>query len=424
MDATARGPDLADLYAITGIALPNTPPYTLRGRLSRDERVYRLTDVTGRLGSSDLSGEMSADTSKTRPFVQARLHTHNLDFRDVGALIGGGPRHGALASPQQLASASALQAQQRLLPDATLNVSKIRSLNADVSYKADTIHNAPVNMQSGSARVRLTDGVMRVDPLSFVLPQGSLAGTVQLDARPTTPVTSLDLRLTNARLEQLVPVHVGGGQPLAGALVGRAKLTGAGDSVHRAFANANGDLMVVVPGGEIRQAFAELLGVDVVKGLGLMLSKNQQSTPIRCGVAHFQAVNGVFNADRIIVDTDPVLVTGSGAVNMDTERLDLKVQGHPKKFQLIRLMMPVTAEGPIRSPHIGVQPGKAVAQAGAAAALAAFLSPLAVILPFIDPGLAKDANCGALIAEAGQHGAPVKAAGKAQAKAPERTASR
>ena len=35
MDTTARGPDLADLFPITGVALPNTPPYNLRGRLVR-----------------------------------------------------------------------------------------------------------------------------------------------------------------------------------------------------------------------------------------------------------------------------------------------------------------------------------------------------------------------------------------------------
>jgi uncharacterized protein involved in outer membrane biogenesis len=260
--------------------------------------------------------------------------------------------------------------------------------------------------------VRLDDGVLRADPLAFELPQGSLAGSIQLDARKATPVTSLDMRLANARLEHLVPVHSGGGQPFGGALVGRARLTGAGDSVHKAFGHANGELVVVVPGGEIRQTFAELLGVDVVKGLGLLLSKNQQTTPIRCGVAHFQAANGVFNADQIVLDTGPVLVTGAGSINMDTERMDLKVQGHPKHFQLVRLRAPVTATGPLSHPQIGLQAGGAIAQGGVAVALGVFLSPLAAILPFVDPGLAKDANCGALVAEGGQHGAPVKTAAR------------
>jgi hypothetical protein len=38
------------------------------------------------------------------------------------------------------------------------------------------------------------------------------------------------------------------------------------------------------------------------------------------------------------------------------------------------------------------------ADQGLAAVLAAIAAPLATILPFIDPGLAEDANCAALLA--------------------------
>jgi uncharacterized protein involved in outer membrane biogenesis len=198
-----------------------------------------------------------------------------------------------------------------------------------------------------------------------------------------------------------------GGTPFTGALAGRAKLTGTGNSVHKAFASANGEVMVVIPGGEIREAFAELMGVNVVKGLGLLLSKDKSTTPIRCGVAHFKTSGGVMTANQIVFDTGPVIVTGSGTVNLGTERMAFRVQGHPKEFRLVRLMLPVTAQGPIRSPKLGVEPGKAIAQGGVALALGALLSPLAAILPFVDPGLAKDANCGAILAGAKAEGAPV-----------------
>jgi uncharacterized protein involved in outer membrane biogenesis len=410
MNTTARGPDLAELYGVTGVALPNTPPYNLHGRISRDEQVWRIDDLGGRVGSSDLAGRISVETGRKRPLLNADLRTRSLDFADLGALFGGAPKAGKVASPNQIAAAKVLQSQRRLLPDATLKVDRIRSIDADVRYRATSIRNAPVNLQSGSAHVKLEAGLLRADPLEFALPQGRINGTIVLDARKPMPVTDLDLRLSNARLEQLLPIHLQGGSPFSGAFAGRARLRGTGDSVHRAFANANGEVMLAVPNGEIRRAFAELLGVNVVKGLGLLLSKNQESTPIRCGVAHFQAVNGVFNADRIVFDTGPVLVTGSGSINMDSERLDLQAQGHPKNFSLVRLQLPVTAEGSLLQPKLGVQPGKAIAQGGAAVALASVLSPLAVILPFIDPGLAKDANCAGLIGEAASKGAPVRTA--------------
>ena len=54
---TARGPDLADLFPLTGVALPNTAPYNLRGRLVRDGLIWRIDNFSGWVGDSDLAGE-------------------------------------------------------------------------------------------------------------------------------------------------------------------------------------------------------------------------------------------------------------------------------------------------------------------------------------------------------------------------------
>lgn len=413
MNMTARGPDLADIYGLTGIALPNTPPYNLRGRLSRDDRVFRIAGLNGRVGDSDLAGDVSVDAGRERPLLKADLTTRSLDFDDLGALFGGSPSTapGETASAGQKAVAQTLNAQQRIFPDSTLAVERIRAIDADASWKIASIRDAPVHLRAASVKVKLDDGLLRAEPLRLDLPQGQVTGFVQLNARKAMPVTNLDLRLSNARIEQLVPIRSPDGPvPLTGSLVGRARLTGEGDSVHKAFANADGEVMVVVPSGEIREAFAELLGVNVVKGLGLLMQKDQDKVPVRCGVAHFQATDGVLRANRIVFDTEPVLVTGSGTVNLDTERMAFRLQGKPKEFRLIRLMLPVTAEGPIRAPKLGVEPGKAIAQGGVAVAIGSLLSPLAAILPFVDPGLAKDANCAGLLAGASAEGAPVKSA--------------
>lgn len=412
MNTTARGPDLADLYGLTGVALPNTPPYDLHGRLSRNGKVYRIDGLSGRVGSSDLSGGLSVDSGRPRTLLKADLRSRDLYFPDLGALFGGAPKHGPVASPSQKIEAQHLAAENRIFPDSTLDTRRIRSIDADVTYKARAIRGAPINLTAASTRVKLTDGLLRAEPLSLDLPQGRIAGYIQLDARKATPVTDLDLRLSNARVEHLVPIKFQGSTPLAGPLVGRARLTGAGDSVHKAFANANGQVVVVAPGGEIRRSIAELMGVNVIKGLGLLFDKSQETTPLRCAVGAFQVRNGVLDTNQLVFDTAPVLVTGSGQVNLGTERLSFRAQGHPKKFQLVRLIVPVDIEGPIRSPSLKLEKGPAIAQGGVAAALGSLLSPLATILPFVDPGLAKDANCGALVAGAAKKGAPVRTAAR------------
>lgn len=408
-NVTARGADLSDLYELTGVALPNTPPYRLSGKLTREEKLWRVAGLGGKVGDSDMSGALSVDTAGERPFLRGDLRSRLLDFDDLAAIFGGAPAAGPgeTVSEGQRAMARQLAAQRRLLPDATLNVSKIRAMDADVKYSAASIRAPNLPLRAASVRVKLNDGLLVADPLRFDLPQGNIAGQARLDARKATPVSSIDLRLSKARLEQLIPVGSGGAVPLTGGLVGRVKLSGPGNSVREAAGNADGEALLVVPGGEVREAFAQLLGVNVVKGLGLLLSKDQTKTDVRCAVAHFQAKDGVLTANRIIFDTEPVLGAGSGTIDLRTERMNFRIEGRPKKAQLIRLMAPVTVTGPMVQPKVGVEAGKAIAQGGVAAALGALVTPIAAILPFVDLGLAKDAACGSMIAQAGRQGAPV-----------------
>jgi uncharacterized protein involved in outer membrane biogenesis len=103
-----------------------------------------------------------------------------------------------------------------------------------------------------------------------------------------------------------------------------------------------------------------------------------------------------------------VLVTGGGHINLQTEAIDLAIKGQPKKVRLFRLRTPIELQGHLKSPKVGISVGKTATQAGVAAALGTLLTPLAAIVAFVDPGLADDANCAALLAESKQKGVPGK----------------
>lgn len=388
---TVTGGDLADLYYLTGVAFPNTSPYRLAADLARNGRTYAFSHVVGQVGRSDLAGAFQVDRNGGRPFVRADLRSRMLDLVDFGALAGV-PSKGPPRSRLQKVEAVRLKAQDRLLPDAVLDVTRVRSTDAVVHYAAAAvIARKTLPLRRVKLDLTLDHGVMTLDPLAFDFPSGELVGKLRLDARGAVPQDDVDLRVRNLHIEDFLPRN--GAPPLEGVVQARARFSGSGASVRQVAATARGGLTVVVPHGAVRQSLGELLGVNLTKALGLLLAKDQREMGVRCAVADFQAKDGLLTARNLVFDSDTVLTTGQGAVNLRDETMDLTFKGQSKKFRLVRLMTPIRLHGRLRSPKVGFKPGGAPLQAGAAITLGALFTPLAAVLPFVDPGLAHDPGC-------------------------------
>ena len=158
-------------------------------------------------------------------------------------------------------------------------------------------------------------------------------------------------------------------------------------------------MALVTPSGEVRESLAELTGINVVRGLGLLLAHDQSKIDVRCGVAQFDVRDGIAHTRNIVIDTRTMLIHGEGDVNLRDETLNMRLQGQPKRVRLVCVAAPITLRGHWRDPSVGVDVGHAAGQGGLATLLASVLSPIAVVLPFVDAGLAHDANCQELLAQ-------------------------
>ncbi|HVZ28582.1 MAG TPA: AsmA family protein [Rhizomicrobium sp.] len=384
--ANFSGNSLADLYDLTGLALPRTPPYHISGQLSRNGAIFQMHQLSGMLGNSDLHGDLTVDVSGPKPYLRGGLTSRTLDFDDLGAVIGGGKY-----DPAQEA---------RLLPDTLLHVERLNQMDADVAYTAASIKSRDFPLRGLVTHIGLKDGVLDLKPLSFAFSQGKLSGSLSIDAkRPEAPVTHVDARVTDIHVEHFIK---SADKPVEGVVEARAVLTGRGNSVHKVAATATGNATAVIPSGHIRQSLAEWMGIDVINAL---LTDAKSDTNVRCAMVHFGAKDGVLTSQQFIFDTEPVLVLGDGSINLGDETIAMRLQGKPKHFELFRLRAPIMVTGSLQHPDLGVGTNALVTQ-GAIGAGLALASPFAALLAFIDPGLADDANCAGLLADAKAQGAP------------------
>ncbi|WP_305758500.1 AsmA family protein [Brevundimonas sp.] len=389
-----QGRDMADLYLLTGVTTPNTPPYRLSGALTRDDALFTFSDFSGRVGSSDLSGDLTVNKVGDRRRVEADLRSRLLDIEDLMAVLGAEPR--VTPSGDTVVTSGA---PGRLLPDAPLNVERLRVMDGTLRYRAARVKRNDLDIRQVDLGAELKDGILNLDPVAFNFNRGELRGTARINATRDMPYTTADFRLRGYPLESIIPAR-DGVPTVTGRALGRAKLEGPGASVHDFAAGSKGAISLVVPQGQMRAAFAELLGINLTAGLGKLLSGDTGSSEIRCAVADFTVSGGTATARTFVIDTTPVLARGSGTIDLGAETMNLRIDGETKQARLIRLWSPIVVQGPLTGPKVGVDSASVAGQVGLGAALGALINPLVALLPFVDPGLAEDANCGALISSA------------------------
>lgn len=377
----AHGEDLKDLYYLVGVNFPDTGTYRITGRIARKGMRFSFTDLQGKSGQSDIAGRVEIDSGGDRPQLTADVHSERLRLADLGkrAANRAPPR-----TPDRL-----------LLPQEPIRLESLRRTDSTVKYTIDTVTAGRLDLQALVAQLKVDHGVVTVAPLTAAFADGTMTGKLRFDASRDTPSAQVEFDFDKLQLSQFGK-RDGGEPPADGLLRGRLQLAGHGRSVHELARTSDGTVVVILPHGEIRATLAELAGIDF-RSLGLLLSGSKQRMDVRCAVGAFEVRNGALRSQALVFDTEPVLFTGKGMLDLNSEQLDFRFEGHPKQPRL-RLRTALTMRGTLADPSIGVESGRSLAQAGAGIALGVLLTPLAAIAAFIDPGRAEDADCAALIA--------------------------
>jgi AsmA family protein len=364
----AGGEDLQDLYYLVGVHMINTGPYRLTGKLERDALHFNFSDLSVHSGQSDLRGSIGIDSTRARPQLDVKLESHLLKIADIGLRAAG------RAPPDS--------GPPLLLSKAALSPGGFRPDDATIVLHIDQVELTRLKLQDVAAKGSLDHGVLTVQSMSGRLLGGEAQGRGKLDVNEDPPHADVDLTLTGLELGQMRRKEgdstPGAPPPIEGTLRARIVVSGRGSSLHQVAATANGFVTVVVPHGTVRDSLAELAGMDL-RALGLLASKDTHDTALRCAIAVFRDHDGTLTVQDFVADTEPVLITGSGQIQFDTETLDLTLQGEPKELRLFHWRSPVLIKGTLSHPAIDIHARK---------------------FELVDTGKARDADCGSLIASA------------------------
>ncbi|KTT74110.1 AsmA family protein [Sphingomonas endophytica] len=393
----ARGRNLSTLLDIIGVAIPNTRRYTLNAQLVQSGQEYAFTRLRGRFGDSDVAGRLTI-TNGERLHLDSALTTRTLDIIDAAPFIGYNPdivaEKGAVAAAAATGAAPA-----RILPDAALPIATMQRFDADLKWHIDRVRSKRLPIGDIDLVLDLERGRLALSPLTMAMARGKLATDLVFDTRQRPSAVSYDVRLAPTPLGRLLAGYGVAESGTTGTVRGRIQLQGRGDTIHDSLSTSGGRIAFVIPGGTLWTRNVQLAEID----LGTFVQKmfeDELKEPVRmnCGLVAFTVRNGVAATDPILIDTQKNVILGNGGFSFRTEALDLAFRADSKKFSLFSGQSPVGVKGYFASPSLDVISPQLVARAGAGLGLALVATPVAALLAFVDPGDAKAAQCGPILA--------------------------
>jgi len=424
-----KGRNLADLYKLVGVVLPSTPHYALRGHISKQGEFWRVRDIDGKLGDTDMKGELSYDRAQKKPHLAGKLRSNLLDFDDLAPIIGlreqpskaapvrvAQAETGGLAGGQRKPKA-ARDPNRKVLPTTPLDLERFNAMNSDVTYSAAKVVNSRwFPLERGNVSVRLKDGVLNLDPLNLGIAGGTVAGRLRIDSHSRPAVTEAHLNARSMELSKMFK-DVNLTRTSFGRIHGDIDLKGRGYSVAQVLASSSGNFALLMGKGQISNLLLEVLGLDGAEIIKFLI-RGDQNVPVRCAASAFDVKGGLMTSRALMIDSTDTIIYGDGTVNFATEGLDLYFRPYPKDMSILSLRSPLRVRGTLGALQAGPDKGALAGRAGLALALGT-LNPLLALAATVETGPGEDANCSAILREAASPNAAARteALARAQQKA-------
>ena len=407
LDATfdLQGRNLEELFKLAGVVLPSTPAYKLRGKLSKHGPLWSASQIQGVLGSSDLNGELRFDTSQAVAKLTGTVQSKLLDFEDLRPVIGlpakssvtvalPATQSGAVAAIQK--KKSGVNSSGKVLPTATLDLVRLKAMNADVIYSAaDIRHVEQLPLDKGSVHVKLASGILQLEPIMLGVAGGSLAGQIRIDSNvlPAALDTRLDVRAV--QLNKLFPTIENTKNSL-GKISGQINLKGRGNSAAQMLGSASGDVALLMGKGEISNILLEFIGLDGGEVIKFFL-RGDRNVQLLCSAAAFEVKQGLMTSKVIVLDTTDTVINGRGLISLTNETLDLTLDPLPKDHSILSFRSPLKITGTFASPAAGPDKAALGTRAGVTLALG-LLNPLLALAATFETGPGVDADCRSALA--------------------------
>jgi uncharacterized protein involved in outer membrane biogenesis len=348
---TLQGPDPATLATFLPVSLPHLPAYQLTGQLERTEQSWRLKSFKGGLGKSDIAGTLALDLGGTRPLLRGDLRSQRLRLDEVMATGTQAPGAGQKEKPSSIRGEV-----KHAIPDVAFAPELLQRFNADLRFQGQDLRVSKLSLRNVAITVHLENGHLKLTPQGE-LDGGTMRATIaahsrqkQLAGRIQTDIKQVDLNRVLSKFDIE--------REAFGQVDAHIDLTGQGQSLATWLASSNGDVALIMAGGQLHGLLIELVGLDVAESIAAAFAGKEARVPIRCLLADFIVTDGKMQTQMLVFDTSDTKIIGEGFIDLSKELVHLKLVPEAKDFSLFAAETPMYLKGPLTNLSVGPKIGE------------------------------------------------------------------
>jgi len=338
------GPNPEQLSSILGLPMPSLPPYQIKGDLTHYKDTWQIKNFNGRVGDSDLAGNISVELSKKVPFIKANLTSKKIDLDDFGPPDTG---LGETASLAQQKEATRQASSPFIFPKRPINFKRLQEINADIQLRSKHVKST-LPVDDFHMHVVIQDGHLIITPLDFGVATGNIKSLLEFDTKNQPVKSKIETKIHHVQLGEILR-RFKITDKSAGLIEGQGIYWFKGNSVAEMLASADGGLLMLMTGGRLDDFLVELAGLDIGEAL-VALFDEDDDTQINCAFVDFPIKDGIISMDTFVVDTQDTVFLGKGSIDLNREQLNLIIDPKPKDLSLFSARAPLHIKGSFKEP--------------------------------------------------------------------------
>ncbi|WP_141733429.1 AsmA family protein [Oligoflexus tunisiensis] len=396
----AKGPNIEQIKKILHLNIGTVPAWQLAFESRMEPQNFHFNKIDLKLGSSEVNGDLHVDLRPRRPKISGKVESPVTVQKDWAGLFQTDQRY----KPEDETPKPAGQ----YFSDKVIDNSLMKVVDVDLRYLVNHYRGEKSGraIHAWDVTVKLDNGHLRVEPMTFAVASGKVGGHIRVDGRKLPLDVSIEMGAKRVDLTTLfapvakeIPVFDLKPSEMAhGRLTGQLDLTMTGKTPMELAKSVKGPIELAIEDGALSGTVIEAFGIDVSQTISNWIKKHPLYE-IQCALTAFQAGGGVIKTKTFLISTKDTSIIGKGEVNLVGNKVDFVLEAHPHDFSVGSLRSPIEIKGPLNDIEVSLERDELLTRSGLAVALGALVNPIAALVPLIETGLDEKGKCRGVVQE-------------------------